>query len=253
MIQGFYTASTALNYRQKAINVTSNNIANVNTASFKSSSAKFQNAMYTAFMKEYPDNESTHFQIGTGSYIDRTDKNMEQGSLLQTSQVLDIAIEGEGFTGVGKNPDEVYYVRGGSFVFEPVPGGKRIAYGEGNYLLDNNSEPVLIPADVSDIKIDETGRLYYEGQQRAQNILTVKFVNPKNLEMFEKGLFMPTPNSGAPVNGDIMIRQGYIESSNVDIAKEMTDLIKHQRIFQLSARVLSAVDEMSSMANKLRR
>jgi flagellar basal-body rod protein FlgG len=253
MIQGFYTASTALNYRQKAINVSSNNIANVNTTAFKSSSAKFKNSMYSAYLKEYPDNVNTHYQIGTGSYIDRIDKNMEQGSLIQTASVLDIAIEGEGFTAVGKNSGEIYYIRGGSFVFEPVPGGKRIAYGDGSYLLNRNAEPIIIPSDITDLKIDETGRVLYEGQTTEQNIMTVTFANNKNLEMFEKGLFMPTQNSGPPVNSDIIIRQGYLETSNVDVAKEMTDLIKHQRIFQLNARVLTTIDEMSSMANKLRR
>ena len=254
MIQGFYTASTALNYRQKGMNIIADNIANVNTPTFKSSSPRFNDALYTAHLKEHPDNQNTHFQTGSGAYISDIQRNMKPGVLTKTNNYLDIAVEKEGFIALVNENGETAYTRGGTFSLKVAPEGRYLTDANGYSIRGTDGNPILIPFEANEIKIDLDGNVIYEGQIAPQRISKVSFQNPDKLEALGGGLYSETYLSLGPEEDDIIkIRQGFLEMSNTDIAKEMSDLIKYQRIFQMNARVISTIDEMQSLANKLRR
>lgn len=252
MIQGFYTAATALKYRQYGIRVVADNVANVNTATFKKSTPVFKDALYSAYEKEYPDNQNILYQVGNGAYTDTITKDMRQGTLTQTGRELDIAVQGEGFLTAMDTSGNISYTRGGSFYFEMTPNGKRITDGSGNYIVDRNRNMLTVPAGTVNLNINETGTVIADGYA-ITGLSGVMFDNPEGLEKAGKGYYRVTENSGNPIGSNVKIKQGYLEMSNVDLISEMVELIKHQRIFQMNSKVISVTDEMDSMANKLRR
>lgn len=255
MIQGFYSAGTALRNRQKGIDVIANNIANVNTKGFKKSDANFEDALYQAFIKEYPDSVNSHYTVGNGSYISSIDRDFSQGRIEVTENQLDIAISGEGFIGLVDEDSNILYSRGGSFSFTPASRGKKYIVNEqGYYLADSYGRKISVPDETDNIMINEDGRLEYDGQSRSSRLMLMEFSNPKGLIAKGAGTYAETEYSGAPIkNYDIIVKQGHLEMSNVDLADEMTELIKSQRIYQMNSKVIQTIDEMQAMSNKLRR
>ena len=252
MIQGFYTAKTAVKYIQYGIDVTAHNIANANTVGFKKSTPVFKEALQSAFEKEYPADDDPVYNIGNGSHIGLVRKDMSQGALTQTGRELDLAVNGEGFLTLIDAGGNVSYTRGGSFFLEHRQNRLSISDGHGNFLVDRNMNIITLPSGVKEILIRENGTVTADGTviSRVNGVL---FDNPEGLLIIEKGLFNPTDSSGEATVADIVIHQGRLEMSNVDLILEMTELIKHQRMFQMNAKIISVTDELDSMANKLRK
>lgn len=255
MIQGFYTAGTALRYRQKGIDVVSNNIANVNTKGYKKNRANFEDALYSTYLKEYPDGENTHYDIGCGSYVNSIERDFSQGNLVESEGNLDIALSGDGFIGVLDDKGNTLYTRGGSFSFSPASRGyKYIVNEDGYFLSDYRGNKIKIRDEISEINIDDKGEIHQGDSRKTIKIELVNFPNPDGLIAQGYGMYAETPYSGKPdKNEDVNVRQGFLEMSNVDTANEMVDLIKNQRIFSMNSKVIQTIDEMQSLANKLRR
>lgn len=258
MIRGFYSSATALKSRQKSINVISNNIANVNTKGFKKSLANFEDAMYSTFLKESPDSINSHYDIGNGSYISEVSRDFSQGKITETGRKLDIALNGDGFICVIDNNGNKAYTRGGSFSF--MPGGSKSKYivnEEGYYLANSRGRKIEIPNDINEITIDNKGYIKHKDKIKSNKYLkldVVKFQNYKGLIAKGGGLYSETIASGDPIiNNESEVQQGYLEISNVDIANEMVELMENQRIFSLNSKLIQAIDEMQSLANKLRK
>lgn len=256
MIQGFYSARSALLRRQKGLNVVANNISNTNTLGFKKNYTSFADALYYETNRNYPNNVNTTYQIGSGTYFTTITRDFTPGPIIETGRKLDLALDKEGFFVVQGEDSDDLYSRGGSFTFSAEEGSdtKNIVNGLGYYLLDENGSPIEIPANISDITIDLSGNIKYEGQTDEQKLKIVDFVDPTNLEMRSFGIYKQTESSGEPYeNIKAKVRQGFTELSNVDNAYEMVELIKTQRIFSINSRVVQTVDEMASMANRLRK
>ncbi|QOR35360.1 flagellar hook-basal body protein [Clostridium sp. 'deep sea'] len=256
MIQGFYSARSALLRRQKGLNVVANNMANTNTQGFKKNYASFADALYYETNKNYPNNINTTYQTGSGTYFTTITRDFTPGAIIETGRKLDLALDKEGFFAVQSEGSDELYSRGGSFTFVAGDGSstKNIVNGLGYYLLDENGSRVEIPADVSDITVDLAGNIKYEGMSDEQKLKVVNFADPTNLEMHSFGIYKETASSGEPYeNQKAKVRQGFTELSNVDTAYEMVELMKTQRIFSINSRVVQTVDEMASMANRLRK
>ncbi len=255
MIQGFYTAGTALRYRQKGLNIVSNNIANVNTKGYKKNRASFEDALYSTYLKEYPDGANTHYDIGCGSYINNIERDFSQGDLVESEGNLDIALSGDGFIGVIDDQGDRLYTRGGSFSFTPASRGYKYIVNENGYFLsDYRGNKVKIRDEINEVNINDKGEIHYGDSRKSIRMNLVSFQNPNGLVTKGSGLYVETPFSGRPEkNEDVNVRQGFLELSNVDTANEMVGLIKNQRIFSMNSKVIQTIDEMQALANKLRR
>lgn len=255
-------AATGMNAQQTNLEVIANNIANVSTTGFKGSRAEFTDLMYqkdkvtgvATQMGQEPAPEGINIGLGVRTAAVR---NLHrQGPLTQTTNEFDVALSGRGWFQVTDPNGDTIYTRAGSF-------NKN---GDGQLVTMDGYQvqpPIMVPANAIGVSINESGEVLakIEGQEAPQNIGQLSlatFANDVGLDPIGNNFFRETLASGAPivgVAGDIgygKIKQGYLESSNVDSMKEMTAMITTQRAFELSSKVVQTVDEMSSAVTKLR-
>ena len=262
MIRGLYTASTGMNAQQHQIDVTSNNIANVNTTSFKKDRAEFQDLMYeslnyTGGTTSQTTNNPTGIDVGLGVRIAGVQKNFLQGNMKETGNPLDIAIEGKGFFTVTLPNGETAYTRNGSF---KVDNEGAIVTGQGYRV---NPE-IVIPNNVVNLSIAQDGTISGTDAANGQTItlgqLTlVNFINPSGLSPYGGSMYLASSTSGDAIEGTPgldglgNLRQGMLESSNVKLVSEMVDLITAQRAYEANSKSISTTDEMLDIVNRLKR
>lgn len=261
MIRGLYTAATGMNSMQHQIDVTSNNIANVNTTGFKQDRAEFQDLMYetlnyTAGRTSQTTINPTGIDVGLGVRISGVQKNFNEGDLTLTSNPLDLAIEGEGFFQITLPSGETAYTRNGSF---KVNSEGTIVNGNGYPL----SPEIVIPDNVTDLSIAVDGTVSATNPTDGTivdlgQILVADFINPAGLIPMGESMFMESEASGAVQEGVPSeeqfgsIRQGMIESSNVKLVNEMVDLITAQRAYEANSKAITTTDGMLDTVNRLK-
>jgi flagellar basal-body rod protein FlgG len=257
MIRGLYTAATGMNAQQHQIDVTSNNIANVNTTAFKKDRAEFQDLMYeslnyTAGATSESTSNPTGIDVGLGVRIAGIQKSFLQGSLKQTGNPLDMAIEGKGFFEITLPNGNTSYTRNGSF---KVDGEGNLVNGQGFPL----AQGITIEAGATNISISENGLISYDlnGElTEAGPIQVFNFINPAGLTPQGNSLYSATDTSGDPIeieNANVTLRQGMLESSNVQLVNEMVDLITAQRAYEANSKSISTTDTMLQQVNQLKR
>ncbi|OGU33898.1 MAG: flagellar basal-body rod protein FlgG [Ignavibacteria bacterium GWB2_35_6b] len=257
------TAASGMYAQQVNIEVISNNIANINTTSFKKSRAEFQDLMYqeVAASPENLENpgviESSNstLQVGNGVILSSTQKLFEQGDLQQTGNTLDVAIYGEGFIQVRRNDGTFAYTRDGALKISSD--GSLVSSGghvlEPGFNIGQEALNISITTDGL-VKVMEVGGETVE----LGNLELVKFVNPGGLKALGNNLYEETESSGAPIlgtpgsNGFGELQQGFLESSNVDIVEEMISMITAQRAYEINSKTVKTVEEMMTMANNLK-
>ncbi len=262
MLRGLYTAATGMNAQQHNIDVTSNNIANVNTTGFKKSRAEFQDLMYEALNYAAGSTSQTTInptgiEVGLGVRMAGVQKDFLQGNLKLTGNSLDIAIEGKGFLRIQMPDGNIGYTRNGSF---KVDSNGDMVNGDG-YLL----EPTInIPQNLTEVSIAKDGTV--SATDPTTNTITqlgrieiTDFINPAGLKPSGDSIFLETEASGAPIDGfpteNAMgsLRQGMIESSNVALVNEMVDLITAQRAYEANSKSITTTDAMLGIVNQLKR
>jgi len=262
MMQSLYTASTGMLGMQTQIDVTANNIANVNTMGFKKGRAEFADLMYQTM--EYAGtatSESTKsptgIEVGLGVRSTSVNKVFSEGALKQTDNELDIAITGKGFFKMELPDGTEVYSRNGAF---KVDDNGTIVNSDGYKLVPE----IVIPSDATNISIgtDGTVSVIQAGQTQATQIgqiTTTNFVNPAGLHSMGDNLYVETDSSGQPVEGTPgldglgVLRQGFVEQSNVELVVELTDLITGQRAYDSNSKVITTSDEMLQTVNQLKR
>ncbi|MCF8240166.1 MAG: flagellar basal-body rod protein FlgG [Melioribacteraceae bacterium] len=258
------TASSGMYAQQVNIQVISNNIANINTTSFKKARAEFKDLIYQEVTANPQNSEvtgtienpSSKIQVGTGVKPSSTQKILTQGDLAETGHQLDIAIHGEGFLQVRRADGTFGYTRDGSM---KLSADGSLVTSSGNII-----EPgFTITEDAVEVSITRDGRVslkeldgsYYE----LGSLELVKFVNPGGLASLGDNIFGETEQSGPPIIGTPgstgfgEVHQGYLESSNVDIVEEMIAMITAQRAYEINSKTVKTVEEMMTMANNLKR
>ena len=199
----------------------------------------------------------TGVQLGLGVRPSSVSVVLAQGVLSQTSGDLDVAIDGKGYLEVTLPSGGVAYTRDGALK-RSVDG--EIVTADGNAVAPG----ITIPADAKSISINGNGEVYayFTGQVQPTllgQFTLATFTNEKGLEATGSNLFLESPASGPAIvgtpglDGFGMLRQGYLEESSVDSVREVTELIKAQRGYELNAKVITAVDEMLSTANGIQR
>lgn len=261
MLKSLNTAATGMAAQQNNMDVIANNIANVNTAGFKKSRAEFEDLVYQTIRE--PGSASglnsqspTGVQTGLGVRTAATQRDLREGGAFVTKNSYDLAIEGNGFFTVQSPDGEIAYTRDGQF--------RKDANGK---IVDKNGNglqpEIIVPPNATAIEVSPSGevRVTTGGNEPAQTIGqidVVTFINPAGLRAVGKNLFLTSPSSGQPVtnrpglNGSGFIAQGQIETSNVNIADEMVNMITAQRAYETNSKVIQTSDQMLQAVNNLR-
>jgi len=260
MIRALYSGTTGMRGQQLQLDTISNNLANVNTAGFKKSRAQFEDLYYQelrAVGAETIDGGQvpSGIQVGLGVIATSTQKIFTQGSIHETGNDLDLAIEGRGFFQVMRDGEE-FYTRAGAFT--------RDADG---FIVTQNGDRLqpefVIPPETTSLSIGANGII--EAKNAAQEIiangqLTLHdFVNPGGLRAEGGNLFRSTEASGAPREADPgtegvgVVLQRFMEVSNVDVTEELVNLIITQRAFEMNSKSVQTADQLLEVANTLKR
>lgn len=259
MIRSLWTAKTGLDAQQTHLDVISHNLANVSTNGFKRQRAVFEDLLYQNMRQ--PGAQSTQqtqipsgLQIGVGVRTVATEHIHTQGSLQRTEGALDMAINGQGFFQVQMPDGTLAYSRDGAFQRDSTG---QIVTSSG-YTM---SPAITIPADALNITISRDGivSVTQPGNVTTQvgNIQLATFVNPGGLQSVGENLFVETASSGAPTpntpgaNGAGLLNQGYVETSNVNVAEELVSMIQTQRAYELNSRAIQTSDSMLGRLTQL--
>lgn len=253
MIRALSTAASGMEAQELQIDLIANNIANVNTTSYKKMRGEFQDLLYDnleAPGKEGADgNQSpTGIQVGQGTRVAATQRVFTMGDLNQTNGALDIAIEGRGFFKLQQPDGTFVYSRDGSFKTDSQG---RMVNADG-LVLD---PPMIFPADVRDVMIagDGTVRITRGNDPESVELGQVElvtFANPAGLEAIGHNRYRQTTASGIPLIGKPgsegvgRLNQGFIEMSNVKVVEEMIGLIAAQRAYETNSKIIKSADEM---------
>ena len=262
MIRGLYTAATGMTAQQHNIDVISNNIANVNTTGFKQDRPEFQDLMYeslnyTAGATSATTNNPTGIDTGLGVRVSGIQKNFLQGSLRETGNSLDLAIQGDGFFKITTPNGETAYSRNGAFKLDQ---DGAIVNGQG-YKLDPE---IVVPSELTNISFAQDGTVSATNPTTGEittlgQITVSNFINPAGLAPQGDSLYLATSVSGdvidgiAGVDGIGTIRQGMLEASNVQLVTEMVDLITAQRAYEANSKAITTTDTMLQTVNQLKR
>lgn len=261
MIKAMYSAATGMEAQQTKIDVIANNMANVNTTGFKKDQAQFEDLIYQTI--QAPGGRSSQgtvkpsgLQVGQGTRLKSVSKIFSQGSMLQTGNQLDIAIEGRGFFRVRLPNGQYAYTRDGSF---HVDSQGRVVMASG----DPIDPPIEIPPETTQVTISREGVVttFRADDPEGTEIGTIEltdFQNPAGLENLGHNLARQSQSSGEPLpgqpgeNGLGNISQGFLEQSNVKVVEEMIALINSQRAYEINSKVIQTADAMLQNATRLR-
>ncbi len=253
MLRSLHIARTGLDTQQTQLDVISNNLANVSTTGFKKSRAVFEDLLYQIIRQ--PGAQSSQatqlpsgFQLGVGARVVATERIHAQGSLQQTSNALDVAINGRGFFQILMPDGTTAYTRDGSF---QVDSQGTLVTASGFAVQPS----ITIPEDALVISIarDGTVSVTQPGNTTPTTLGQLQlaaFVNPTGLQSMGENLFGETAASGTPqvnnpgTNGLGALNQSFVETSNVNVAEELVNMIVAQRAFELNSRAITTSDQM---------
>ncbi len=269
------TATNTLSQLQKQMDIISNNMANVDTNGYKRREATFTDLLFQEFNNQERANKEVNrltpngIRQGTGAKLGQAQLVMTQGALKQTDRSLDTAFTKEGqlfkvlvqTNGV----NEVQYTRNGALYLSPLSNTEvMLVNGDGLPVLDENNNPITINGEAKDYNINANGQLTVTktaGATEVFNLGVVRVNKPQFLEQRGGNLL------GLPVNvaqdevltelngglrAEISLQQGALEQSNVDLSKEMTELINVQRAYQFQSRSVTLADQMMGLVNGIR-
>ncbi len=239
---GYHTAASGVMAYQMALDITANNIANVNTNGFKASRPSFADLIYTE-----RNNRNEETQFGHGVRIPKTDMMFEQSQIRESGRELDFAALDEGFFATLTPEGDITYTKDGCFYMTQNPDGYWELCNEyGAYVLDYNGNRITIPF----ISEDSTD---IDAAALSEMVGIYTFENPYGLDQVGDNYFIETQASGpAQSNPDARKKQGYVEASSTNIANEMSKVIEYQRAFQLNINMVKTHDELENIVNNLR-
>jgi len=253
MINSLWISKTGMEAQQMQLDVISNNLANVSTNGFKKAHAVFEDLMYqnlrqvgsnTAEQSTLP----TGLQVGLGVRTVSTSRSFTQGSMQQTNNNLDVAIQGNGFFQVTMPDGTTGYTRDGSF---QIDSQGRMVNSSGLVVQGG----ITVPANATNVSVATNGTVTASipGNVSPQTIGTItlaSFVNPAGLEPKGQNVFAETaasgqPNAGTAGSNDLgSIMQGFVETSNVNVVQELVSMIQTQRAYEMNSKAIQTSDQM---------
>ncbi|SFU29168.1 flagellar basal-body rod protein FlgG [Xenorhabdus koppenhoeferi] len=260
MIRSLWIAKTGLDAQQTNMDVIANNLANVSTSGFKRQRAVFEDLLYQTerqpgAMSSEQTNLPSGLQIGTGARPVATERLHSQGNLAQTNNTKDVAIKGQGFFQIQMPDGTTGYTRDGSFQMDQ--NGQLVTAGGFQVV-----PAIIIPDNATKMSIARDGivSVNVQGQNAPQQVgqLTLTtFINESGLESIGENLYLETNSSGVPVenapgiNGAGLLYQNYVETSNVNVAEELVNMIQVQRAYEINSKAVSTSDQMLQKLTQL--
>ena len=258
--------------QQVAVDTIANNLANVNTVSYKSQSTQFKSLLYQTLQNQSTtangDPKPTSVQVGLGTRVASTNTNFAQGAMTAVQSKSACAISGEGFFAITAANGSTIYTRSGDFVWALDAGGQRfLSNNNGEAVQDRTGQPIIMPdgVGVDSVGISTEGEVSYRDNtgnmvSTGQFIGLYQFANPTGLGKIGDSNYEATPASGEPIaeseNPNLTpseVIQGYLEASNVNVADEMVNLIVAQRAYEMNSKAITTSDSMLETANGLKR
>jgi flagellar basal-body rod protein FlgG len=253
MNKAMWIAMTGLEAQQTRLSVISNNLANVNTTGFKRDRAVFEDLLYQTIRQPGAQSSQdtqlpTGMMLGTGVRTVATEKSHTQGNIVQTSNSLDVAVQGRGYLQVLMPDGSLAYSRDGAF--------KTDASGQLVTSSGYQIQPAItIPENAQSITIGSDGivSVAIQGQASPSQVGTLQladFINPTGLQPIGQNLFLETASSGSPsagnpgLNGLGTLVQGALETSNVNSVEELVNMIEAQRAYEMNSKAISTADRM---------
>ncbi|SES03638.1 flagellar hook-basal body protein [Psychrobacillus sp. OK032] len=279
MLRTMITATNTMSQLQNQLDIIGNNLSNTGTHGYKAKEVKFQELLYQQYNNDKLDTAERQspagIRYGVGASLAQTQMNWKQGSLQSTGRDLDFAFqEPKQYFNVlmpdGENGQQTAYTRQGAFYVSPLEDGQlMLVNGDGYPVADSAGQGITIPADVSRFSINETGILtatYPDGTTVQRELAVSVLQKPQLMEHISSTyISMPTNLDELGVNaddvmtdlqganrGEIAVANQVLEMSNVDISKEMTDLMTAQRSYQFNARSITIADQMMGLINGIR-
>jgi flagellar basal-body rod protein FlgG len=255
--------ATGMTAQQSNVETIANNLANMTTTGYKKVRAEFQDLLYQhqrrvgSVAAENGAIVPTGIQMGLGARLAAVSPDMSQGTLIQTGNKLDLAIQGDGFFAITLPNNEVAYTRDGSF---KIGSDGTVVTSDGFTIQPG----LVIPEDAYKIEVNSNGELYvyFQGTNQQPQLVgqfeMYRFINSAGLERMGDNMLMETTASGAPQQGTPgqvgfgSIRAGFLESSNVNPVTEITNMITAQRAYEMNSKVISTSDEMMSTVSNMR-
>ena len=260
MMNSLWIAKTGMTAQQTQLDVISHNLANVSTTGFKRNRAEFQDLIYqnlrqvgaqTTEENQLP----TGLHLGLGVNVVATSRNFTQGGLQQSGNNLDVAINGDGFFEITLPDGTTDYTRDGSFQLDAqgrivTSGGLPVAPG------------ITVPAGTKSISISENGEVsaIVAGSVAPQPLGSLSmssFVNSAGLQPVGQNMFKESAASGAPqqgtpgTNGLGIVRQGFLETSNVNVVEELVNMIQTQRAYEMNSKAIQTSDQMLAKLSQM--
>lgn len=263
MIRALFSAASGMEAQQTNVDNIAHNLANANTVGYKMRRAQFQDLLYQTMVQPGAAAGSqtvvpSGLQLGLGTRVVSNEISFSQGSFSQTTNPLDLVIQGRGFFQIRRPTGEIAYSRAGQFHLDR----------DGNMVTSEGDplEPqITIPAEAQNISIGSDGTVSFTlpGQSTAQlggQIQLANFSNPAGLNSIGRNLYLPTDASGEPTIGNPggqeglgSLLQGYVEQSNVSVVEEFINMIVSQRAYEANSKVVRAADEMYQQVNNMNR
>jgi len=259
-MNSLWIAKTGMTAQQTQLDVISHNLSNVSTTGYKRNNAVFQDLIYqnlrqvgaqTTEENQLP----TGLHLGLGVNVVATSRNFTQGSLQQSGNSLDVAIDGNGFFEVQLPDGTTGYTRDGSFKLDSQG---RVVTSAGLPIQPG----VTVPADAKSISISESGLVSVTvagnpAPQQVGQLAMSSFVNSAGLEPVGQNLYRESAASGAPqqaepgTNGLGIIKQGFLENSNVNVVEELVNMIQTQRAYEMNSKAIQTSDQMLAKLSQL--
>ena len=256
MMRALYTAASGMAAQQFNLDTISNNLANVNTTGFRANLAHFQDESYQTLQAPGSPVGTAILpvgqQVGLGVKISSSEKQFTQGSFTQTSNPIDVAIQGDGFFQVTQQDGTIAYTRDGSFKKDA---NGALTTADGLYVSPN----ITVPQNAVSVSVGNDGVVSVQlpgatTTQQVGQLSLARFSNNQGLNPIGNNLFTQTAASGTPIvatpglNGTGVLQSGYLENSNVSVVTEIVNMITAQRAFEANSKAVTTADQMLSTA-----
>ncbi|MFS0783819.1 flagellar hook-basal body protein [Bacillus sp. 1P06AnD] len=279
MNQMMITATNTLAQLQQKMDLIGTNISNSDTVGYKRKDGTFNDLLVQQVDNQKKSDKEVGrmtplgIRQGTGSKLALEKLTLTQGTIKNTGRPLDLAMMNENqffkIQVVENNQNDIQYTRDGAFYLSPAGNSLKLVTSSGNAVLDANNKPITVSANMKDIQLADNGTLRVENLDGTAQTISLGVVAVKNAQYLEHksgnlvGLNANFAAQGIDRNdimtdlagnmrNDISMKQGSLENSNVDLSKEITDLLMLQRQYQLQSRSITMADEMQGLINSVR-
>lgn len=268
MMRSLWTAASGMIGQQTNLDVIANNLSNISTTGYKTQAANFKTLIYQNLQRRATtttgEPKPVGAQVGLGVRVGAISSDFTQGPLNASNGEFDYAIQGEGFFMVRQSDGTTAYTRNGHFNVAIAENGLALTDSAGNPVLDTQGREIVLPAGYQSafLEVDQFGNLTYPDANRNQQYIGIQiglayFPNAGGLEKGSGSNYLQSEASGVPTvytanELGSKIVSGYLESSNVQAADEMVNMIIAQRAYEMNSKAIIASDEMLQQANNLR-